>query len=188
MAIDRRSIRHNKVLRRSGIALLALVTAAVVACGGGEKPTVVTTTAPATPTAAVQATPDELGAEIGALYVRALSDVTELLRENPAAAQVTASVRQLKETYVQRLVELGRAREALDASGRAAVDAATRAKIDAIAGEPWYATYNYVAQHYLTQDEGLHELVVSFNVIGQYANFDLLRQQEPEEAKRLAVE
>ncbi len=188
MATEASSIRRHQARCLGVVGLLALVTATVVACGGDAKPAAVATTAPATPTARVQVTPAELGGEIGALYVRALSDVTELLRERPTASQVTASVRQLKETYIQQLVELGRARESLDVPERAAVDAAIRTKIGAITGESWYATYNDVVQHYLTQDEGLHELVVSFNVIGQYANFDLLRQQEPDEAKRLAVE
>lgn len=189
MAIDRRSIRHSTALRSGAVVLLALTAAAVVACGGDADSGAAPTAAPASPTAAAQSTtPDELGGEIGALYVRALSDVTELLREKPAASQATASVRQLKETYIQQIVELGRAREALDASGRAVVDAEIRVRIEAVAREPWYATYNDVVQHYLTQDEELHDLVVSFNVIGQYANFDLLKQQEPDEARRLAVE
>ena len=188
MTLDRRALRSDEAMRRGAAALIALLMAAVVACGGDAKRSAVATPVPATPTASGQTTPNELGGEIGALYVRALSDVTDLLREKPTASQVKASVQQLKETYIQRLVKLGRAREALDAEGRADVDAAIRVKINAVAGESWYATYNAVAQHYLTQDEGLHALIVSFNVIGQYANFDLLKTQEPEEAKRLLIE
>ena len=187
MTLDRRALRSDEAMRRGAAALIALLMAAVVACGGDAKRSAATTV-PATPTASSQTTPNELGGEIGALYVRALSEVTDLLREKPAASQVKASVQQLKETYIQRLVELGRAREALDAEGRADVDAAIRVKINAVAGESWYATYNAVAQHYLTQDEGLHALIVSFNVIGQYANFDLLKTQDPEEAQRLLIE
>jgi len=29
---------------------------------------------------------------------------------------------------------------------------------------------------------------MSFNIITQYANFDLLKKQEPEEAKRLGIQ
>ena len=34
---------------------------------------------------------------------------------------------------------------------------------------------------------GRAALIADFNIIGQYANFDLLREQEPEEAARLGV-
>ena len=37
-------------------------------------------------------------------------------------------------------------------------------------------------------DPEVRELISDFNVIGQYANFDLLREQEPEEAARLGVD
>ena len=188
MSVERKWRIRGRATRAGTAALLALTMAAVAACGGDAKSGTVATNVPATPTARVQATPDELGGQIGALYVRALSDVTDLLREKPPASEAKASVAQLKETYVQRLVELGRSREALDVAGRASVDAVIRAKLDAIAGEPWYATYDRVVQFYFAEDEELHALIVSFNVIGQYANFDLLRSQEPGEAKRLLVE
>jgi membrane-bound lytic murein transglycosylase len=189
MTIDPRSLRRHDAPRLVALLLVALAATALVSCGGSaEKPEAAAgTSASASTTVGTQTTPDALGQQIGALYVQALSEVTDLLRDKPAAAQVSASVRQLKETYARQLVELGRAREALDASGRAGVDAAIRAKVDAIAGEPWYAAYGEVTQHYLTQDADLHALVASFNVIGQYANFDLLRQQEPDEATRLGV-
>ena len=36
-------------------------------------------------------------------------------------------------------------------------------------------------------DPDLSDLIASFNIIGQYANFDLLRDQEPDEAARLGI-
>jgi hypothetical protein len=190
MTIDPRSFRRNDGLRLGALLLVVLAATALASCGGSaENPEAAAgTSASASTTVGAPTTPDALGQQIGALYVQALSEVTDLLRDKPAPAQVSASVERLKETYVRQLVELGRAREALDASGRAGVDAAIRAKVDAIAGEPWYANYGEVTQHYLAQDADLHALVVSFNVIGQYANFDLLREQEPDEARRLGVE
>jgi hypothetical protein len=179
---------RSTATRLAFAGLVALAAAAVVACGGEEGTGVTPTAVPATATQSVSASPAELGRQIGDLYVRAMSEVTEMLRDQPPAADAQASVRDLKETYVRQLVELGRTRESLDAQGRAAVDAAISVKVNAVGNEPWYATYGSLAQHYITQDREFYDLVVSFNIITQYANFDLLKSQEPEEAKRLGIE
>ena len=51
------------------------------------------------------------------------------------------------------------------------------------------ADFQAVADHYFdSTDAELYSLITSFNIIGQYANFDLLRQQEPDEAARLGVD
>ncbi len=183
------NIRYAK-----SILILAALSLALVACGGGgEKPAASEPAgerAPAAemkPETAAEMSPAELGRQIGELYVQALSGVTEMLKEKPGVAEVRPQVEQLKEKYVRQLVELGRKREALDASGKAAVDSQIMIKVNALAREPWYATFNEVQQHYF-QDQDFHKVVIAFNVIGQYANFDLLKQQDPQEAARLGIE
>ncbi len=51
------------------------------------------------------------------------------------------------------------------------------------------ATYDAYQQAYTDYSSDLEvaNLISSFNIIGQYANFDLLRRQAPEEAERLGV-
>lgn len=176
------------------ILILAALSLMLMACGGsGEKaagseaagesaPLMETKTE--TP---AELTPAELGKKIGDLYVQALSEVTEMLKEKPEVAEVRPQVEQLKEKYIQQLVELGRKREALDSSARAAADSQIMIKVNALSRESWYATFNEVQQHYF-QDRDFHKLVIGFNIIGQYANFDLLKKQEPEEAQRLGIE
>ncbi len=187
MAVHQRPRSLGKLLLAAGLVVLG--ASAALACGGGQpRQGGAATAVPATSTSRTQAAPPELGIEIGDLYVRALSALTDVLRDRPEAAAVKASVRDLKESYVRQLVELGRAREALDPRDRAAVDAAIRAKVAAAANEPWYAAYGDVTRHYVAQDAEFYELVVSFNIITQYANFDLLKSQAPEEAKRLGIE
>ncbi len=132
-------------------------------------------------------TPAELGQKIGDLYVQALSEVTEMLKDKPVASEVSPKVAELKEMYVKKLVKLGKSREALDTAGKATVDSRIRLKVNAIYNQPWYAKYNEIQQHYF-KDREFHKSVLSFNIIGQYANFDLLKKQEPEEAKRLGIE
>ena len=176
------------------ILILAALSLMLMACGGnGEKAAgseAPDESAPAMATKTetpAELSPAELGQQIGVLYVEALSEVTEMLKEKPEAAEVRPQVEQLKDKYVQQLVELGRKREALDSSARAAVDSQIMIKVNALSRESWYATYNEVQQHYF-QDRDFHKLVISFNIIGQYANFDLLKKQEPEEAQRLGIE
>ena len=167
---------------------LAIVAVILIGCGGGVDDRATTTPAPSSPVAQQKLSPGELGDQIGNLYVAALKDVTEILKDRPEAPQVRARVQELKETNVRKLVELGKLREALDASGRSTVDAAIRQKFDVVARESWYATYNSLQQYYLSRDQDFQKLVASFNIITQYANFDLLKRQEPAEAKRLGID
>lgn len=176
------------------ILILAALSLTLLACrGSGEKSVSSEPAGEAAPAAETRAgsasemNPAGLGQQIGDLYVQALSEVTEMLKEKPGVPEVRPQVEQLKEKYVQQLVELGRKREALDVSGKSTVDSRIMSKVNSLSREPWYATFNEVQQHYF-HDQDFHKLVISFNIIGQYANFDLLKKQEPQEAERLGIQ
>ncbi len=81
---------------------------------------------------------------------------------------------------------LGKQREALDADGRAASDAVVRDGLSSLSPE-LYAQYQEGQSYYLSQDVELGNLIASFNIITQYADYDLLRSQEPDEAERLGL-
>jgi hypothetical protein len=181
------------------IALLAilLLTAGLLlaACGGSSDSSATTaagspaTTVAATATTAEEAgmSADELGVQIGTIYVGSLRDVALMLKDKPDAATVRGQVEQLQNDTITRLVELGKAREAMSTSDRAKVDSKINAALTAAGSEDWYTTYNEVWKHYSTADSEFANLVAAFNVIGQYANFDLLKQQLPDEATRLGI-
>jgi hypothetical protein len=182
------------------IALLAilLVTAGLLlaACGGSDDPTATTaaggsaTTAAATPTseAAAALGANELGDQIGAVYVGSIEAVAVLLKDKPEAATVKAQVEDLKASTITKLVELGKAREAMSTSDRAKVDFQINAALTAAGSKDWYTTYNDVWKHYSAADAEFGNVIAAFNIIGQYANFDLLKQQLPEEATRLGIQ
>jgi hypothetical protein len=192
---------------KSLFLLLALVAVLLLAaCGGGDKESAEKPAAPsagkatnaqaaeATPAPTKEpapepeeATPEELGEEIGAVYVEALQKVTDLVESKPAVAEVKPKVEELKETYIQKLVELGKKREALGEQDKAVADSAILMALDKVYNESWYTTYSEVVQYYFDQDYEFQQLLYSFNIIGQYANFDLLKEQEPEEAARLGI-
>ena len=174
-------------MRQTAGALLAAGIVALAGCGG-QSPTTTTTagtttTAPVTTAAA--ADPAALGDEIGVLYLAAYDDLIALLADRPAPADAAAALASLKEQYVQQMVALGHRREALDDAGRAAVDA----RITAALGSLPQATYDAYQEAYAdySGDLDVANLIASFNILGQYANFDLLREQAPDEAARLGV-
>ena len=110
-----------------------------------------------------------------------------LLRDRPSGPTALTSVQELKESHVQEFIELGRLREALSVADRATVDARIGVGIGGISPD-LFAEYQEIQADYLTTDAEIAEVVSSFNIITQYANFELLKQQEPGEAARLLGE
>ena len=156
--------------------------------GGASGAAVKSDSAPPKPQPAAQpATPKELGDKIGAVYLEAMKEAAKLVEGKPAPADVKAKVAAVKEKYVQQLVELGKQREPLSAQDKASVDSAITLAIMKSGSEPWYKGYNEAMQSYFTKDQEFHKLLMSFNIIGQYASFDLLKKQEPKEAERLGI-
>ena len=51
-----------------------------------------------------------------------------------------------------------------------------------------YNTFREGHKHYAGLDMNLSNLIASFNIITQYAIFDLLKKQNSAEAKRLGIE
>jgi hypothetical protein len=116
-----------------------------------------------------------------------MTDLADVLKEKPAVDEVQPIVETLKEACVTKLVEFGKLREAFDASGKAQVDAEIRIKMKSLYNQPVWTAYNDIQQHYFKNKE-FHKIILSFNIITQYANFDLLKKQDPEEATRLGIQ
>ncbi len=177
-------------------SMAALVAAALLpACGGGATPTTVSpaatpvpevpaTTVASSPDTGGEMTPAELGDRIGEIYVEAIRDVVAALADRPDGAAALPALRELKEGYVLRLVDLGRQREALDPGERGTVDARIAMGLSGVPTD-LFDEYREILAHYEAGDRDVAELIGSFNIITQYANFDLLAEQEPEEAARL---
>jgi hypothetical protein len=138
--------------------------------------------------ASADLSPEELGDEIGALYLAVYDDVIETLEDRPDPDEATARLTELEATYIEQFVELGRQREQLDESGRATVDTAISTAIMSLPEET-LAEFQAAIDDYADPDAPeLSELIRSFNIIGQYASFDLLREQDPDEAARLGID
>ena len=186
---------------RRVLFFLALASGlAVAACGGGssdgdsaattlgdaESITIATTVS--TTGGTRDRSPDELGESVVATWAEAMQKLIELLNTKPEPEAVRGEVEQLKEEYVAKLVEFGRQREALDAGIKAQVSVRTAAGLEAAGGEDWYSSYLSLYEGYQAGDQEFANLLASFNILTQYADFDLLTQQSPEEAARLGIE
>jgi hypothetical protein len=162
------------------------------ACGGDDSgSSTATTTGAESTTATAQAaemTPDEIGAAVGATWADAMQELVALLESKPESSAIKSQVEQLKERYVVKLVALGRLREALSDSDKARVSAGITKALEASADEPWFTSYMDIYDGYSDGDLDFANLLASFNILTQYADFDLLKQQAPEEATRLGIE
>jgi hypothetical protein len=159
----------------------------ILAPAGGEEPGT-SAAAPESPElAGPEMTPADLGDLIGETYVEAIERVVASLANRPDGPAALTALQELKESYVQEFVELGRQREALEPTNRAAVDARISSALSGISPD-LFDSYQSLHAHYLDLDLEIADLVISFNIISQYANFDLLTQQDPDEAARVLAE
>ncbi len=132
----------------------------------------------------------ELGQAAAALWAEATQRLNTVLEGMPSVDDVKDDVAALKEEYVQKLIALGKARRSMDASAKAQADSAIASAFSAAADEVWYTTYlaTYDEYAYQSGDVDFVNLLGSFNILTQYADFELLKQQEPDEATRLGIE
>jgi hypothetical protein len=174
-------MRPGRIRRGGTIAvLLAALVGLSPACdkgGGGES-----RRAPETPA--------ELGEAIGNVYIDALLELKALVEPRPPAEQLAPQVDALHERYVQVLVPLGHQREALSASDRGTVDSALTSVLwggrteSELGGLQWLTD---AVNHYRPMSNDLANRISDFNVITQYASFELLRRQKPAEVERLGL-
>ena len=196
--LPRTQIRSSaaRSLLTAAVVCLAVPTALLAAgCGddsSGTQETVTTSAetaeAPSTTEEPPAMSAAELGDAVSATWVEAMQELNALLADTPDAATVRPQVEELKETYIQQFVELGRQKEAMDAAQQAEVNARVASTFRDASEEEWFATYGEIYAFYAGSDVEFANLLSSFNVLTQYADFELLREQAPDEAARLGIE
>lgn len=140
---------------------------------------------------AMAADPEEIADQVFQIYVDTLTQVNELLEGTPPAAEVTEQFDAIKEGSVTKLVALGHEIAAMNEGDRATVEGAVSSSVSSIhrkaETKPVYEGYQAVWAAYVKTDMDFWQKIKSLNILTQYAFFDLLRKQEPEEAERLGV-
>ncbi len=131
----------------------------------------------------------QLGEAVSALWTEAMQRLDATLDGLPPVEDIKSTVAALKEEYVQKLVALGKQRQSMDAPAKAEADSTIVAALAAAAGEPWYMAYmDYYDEYaYQSGDVDFVNLLAGFNILTQYADFELLASQAPDEAERLGV-
>ncbi len=169
------------------LALIAAATLVGTACGKKDGPAGPATDAlqTAAPSAPEANAAEILGKKIGSSYILTLEQVAAMLKDKLPADQLKAMLKEMKAGTIEIMVGLGREREAMSAADRAVVDAILSGRISGISSD-LFKSYQE-GQEYYKADPELFNLIAEFNIITQYANFDLLKKQLPEEAKRLGI-
>lgn len=147
------------------------------AAGGGE----------AKEEAAKPATPEELSKAIFDVYMEGLDAVVAMSDAPPPLEEAKAALEPLKENMITKLVALGRQVEAMDDGQKAQVNAALSSAMMHVEQDK-FNKYSEMVTHYRAEDNDFANFISSLNIITQYAFFDLLKKQAPEEAARLGIE
>lgn len=171
--------------KSNSILAMVLLIVALSACGGNQSSPENGSTSSAV-SEEKSMTPDEMGNAVSDLYVQAMTELNALLENEPPADEVRDDIAALKEKYVQQMINYGQQREEMDESYRSKMDLAIRLGLNDVYDDDTYTTYSENVNTYF-EDKEVRELLSSFNILTQYANYDLLKQQAPEEAQRLGI-
>jgi hypothetical protein len=170
------------------LTLVSLVTGCGSSPSGETSATQVPGTAADVTTTEAPVTAATVATGVVDTWTEAMQKLVGVLEGAPRADAIRAEVEGLKEKYVQRLVAFGRQRSELTTTEQDEMSALIFLGINALAAEPWYVSYTSLYKQYSTGDLEFANLLASFNILTQYADFKLLKQQAPEEAARLGIE
>ena len=128
----------------------------------------------------------DLGKEIGSTYLTMMAEVGERIAATTDTAALHPELDKLKEKYVAAFVELGRQRERLARDDREECDSASRTHMMQVPAETLDAI-DLARAAAKEADPELYECLGDLQRLTQYATFDRLRAQRPEEAARLGI-
>ncbi len=141
----------------------------------------------------VPGSPDGIGQKISDVYHEFLGELKPMLASKPEAATIAPKLKDLREKYIQKFVALGKAQQAMSENDRRAVSAANMKanseKQSKDRGLYDFGWLNEALAHYNKVDpNNAGKMLADVSILSQYAYFDLLKKQAPEEAKRLGIE
>jgi hypothetical protein len=135
-------------------------------------------------------TPDVWAEEVNTIYERAILNLDAIIGNKPDLNDgLRTRVLDLKYGIIKELLEYGKMRGKMNQSDQKMCSSKLSFKLERIYKNPaWDRSINKVRMEYNKSDQAFGNQIMSFNIITQYAQFELLRKQEPDEAKRLGVE
>ena len=175
-------------------ALLIFVIAVALAGCAGELPVKgQTSSTNAGPTTSSTEPPNVvLAKEVGATWEEAVQKLVPLLQGTPPFASIQQSVAALKEEYVQKMVVLGKQIATLSPDDIQAAYDRAQDILSSTAGSDWFKSYTDLYNVYAAQeDEAAQQFAVllsTFDTLTEYAFFNVLKDQDPDEATRLGIQ
>ncbi|MFC1852547.1 hypothetical protein ACFL27_20310 [candidate division CSSED10-310 bacterium] len=130
--------------------------------------------------------PEEIGKQIGDLYHVAVADTAKLVENVSDPKILKKQLTELKEKIVMKLVNLGKIRKTMSKNEEAQVNQIVIKAIRSVNMDDWNRLDD-ATRHYHSIDPEISQLLFEINTITQYADFELLKKQAPEEAKRLGI-
>jgi hypothetical protein len=128
----------------------------------------------------------DLGKAIGDDYLQSTKELEEILKKDLPLDDLRTAVNDLKEKYIKIFVAYGKQKEKLDSSEKVKCDQVLW-DVMVNADIKRFDFINSKASPIGEQDWELFQTIASMNVITQYADFELLKKQNPEEAERLEI-
>ena len=137
-------------------------------------------------------TGEDLATKTAEAYQEALSRLAAIVSSRPEAADAEQQVGELKEAVIQTMVAIGREREKFDEQAKSDADSHFGSLLWSLQGDSdvkasWDAMKQARDYYFGQGHTALADAIIDFNVITQYADFELLRRQSPGEAERLGV-
>ena len=133
-----------------------------------------------------------LAGQVAAVWSEAMQKLVPLLEGMPPISSLQTPVAQLKEQYVQKMVALGRQIQALDPAQRQDIYDRLTDLLAGTANADWFLSYVRLYNQYAAGADQTSQdfavLLSTFDTLTQYAFFDLLKAQAPEEAQRLGIQ
>lgn len=155
----------------------------LVACGGGDQESTEEVEVAESTEQEVSTDPEDLAEEVYVNYMECMDQMRSILAGLPEPEVVKPQLEELKDEYIDVFVEIGYR-----------VDAQDSMTVDEIGRDFWNRLRELdsewmgeASSHYSSVDYPTAELIGEINIITQYAFFDLLRRQNPEEAERLGL-
>jgi len=134
--------------------------------------------------------PETLGDKIGTSYIEMMTELNTILKAKPEIEELKTQIAELKEKYIAIFFDYGKYREEMTDDNQALVDDATVSKFMEFMelDRTMYDYYTTAVSEYQELDYDLGSELASFNTLSQYAFYELLKKQLPDEAKRLGLQ
>jgi hypothetical protein len=134
-------------------------------------------------------TPEIFASEVFSIWQQSIEKLHELIEQKPQVSEdLKEKMNQLKEDTIQQLIPFGYAHALLTPELQQACSNRLIMKSGMLASNAaWSVVMNDCFRHYLALSTDISNIISSFNVITQYADYKLLCKQLPQEAARLGI-